>query len=176
MSSPSMVRRIPFHHFSPLLFLILPPIYRKQQSRGWKFRENFKLYYSKHMDEWRAGPAGLAAAQQQCIGSMGPGVVPPLPEGWEEKTDPCTTQRYYHNEETNERTWARPGFIPAAPAPRGPPMGGMRPGMGRPGGYGPQPTHNPYNQGPPRAPPMGGEIGRGVAGATRPQHTAFHLT
>ena len=37
---------------------------RKQQRRGWKFRENFKLHYEKYLDEWRGGPTGLAAAQQ----------------------------------------------------------------------------------------------------------------
>ena len=37
---------------------------RKQQRRGWKFRENFKLHYEKHLGEWRKGPNGLAAAQQ----------------------------------------------------------------------------------------------------------------
>eukprot|EP00520_Triparma_pacifica_P016645 CAMPEP_0118651760 /NCGR_PEP_ID=MMETSP0785-20121206/10953_1 /TAXON_ID=91992 /ORGANISM="Bolidomonas pacifica, Strain CCMP 1866" /LENGTH=162 /DNA_ID=CAMNT_0006544225 /DNA_START=507 /DNA_END=992 /DNA_ORIENTATION=- len=138
---------------------------RKQQRRGWKFRENFKLYYSKHLDEWRASPAGLAAAQQQCVQALGESVVPPLPDGWEEKTDPCTTQIYYHNSETNERTWARPGFIPPPPAQRGGPrgpMGGMRNGPG----FGPQPTHAPYQPRPPvsnspYAPQAGGAYGGG---------------
>ena len=26
---------------------------RKQQRRGWKFRENFKLHYGDHIDAWR---------------------------------------------------------------------------------------------------------------------------
>ena len=41
-----------------------PPNSRsKQQRRGWKFRENFKLYYSNYLAEWQASSAGLAAAQ-----------------------------------------------------------------------------------------------------------------
>ena len=139
----------------PLLAHPHPCIFRKQQRRGWKFRENFKLYYSKHLDEWRASPAGLAAAQQQCVSAMGPSVVPPLPEGWVEMEDPCTGQKYFHNDETNERSWARPGFIPPAPAQRGPGMGGSRGpmmgGMRGPPRYGPQPTMGAYQ---PRGPPM----------------------
>ena len=37
---------------------------RKQQRRGWKFRENFKLHYQKHVVEWQKGGMGLAGAQQ----------------------------------------------------------------------------------------------------------------
>jgi len=32
---------------------------RKQQRRGWKFRENFKIFYDKYLDEWRRGPNGM---------------------------------------------------------------------------------------------------------------------
>ena len=92
------------------------------------------------------------------MNALGPSVVPPLPEGWVEMEDPCTGQKFYHNNETNDRSWARPGFIPPAPqrgpgmgAPRGPMMGGMRGPPRGPGGYGPQPTNAPYM---PRGPPM----------------------
>lgn len=95
---------------------------RKQQRRGWKFRENFKLHYDEHLKEWRSGPMGLAAAQQAYMraNSQNPHAVPPLPEGWEEEEDPATGgTKFYVNTNTQERTWVRPGFIP--PAAGGPP-------------------------------------------------------
>lgn len=124
---------------------------RKQQRRGWKFRENFKLYYQKNLDEWRAGPMGLAAAQQGYLRSSGPGDpnVPPLPEGWKEENDEATGINYYVHEESGKRTWVRPGFRP-------PPAGGPTPMMRGPppqvyGNRPPPPTG--YPSGPP--PPMG---------------------
>jgi len=122
---------------------------RKQQRRGWKFRENFKLYYQKHLDEWRAGPMGLAAAQQGYLRNSPPGDpnVPPLQEGWKEETDEATGINYYVHEESDKRTWVRPNFRPP-PAGAPPPM--MR---GPPPGYGNRPPPTGYPSGPP--PPIG---------------------
>jgi len=75
---------------------------RKQQRRGWKFRENFKLYYTEHLPEWRASAAGLAAAQTSHA-QRAPDQVPPLPEEFEEKVDDCTGQKYYENTQTGDR-------------------------------------------------------------------------
>lgn len=134
---------------------------RKQQRRGWKFRENFKLHYQKHLDEWRAGPMGLAAAQQGFLRSRPPNdpTIPPLPDGWVEEPDEATHISFYIHEESGRRTWVRPGFRPppaggGGPPPnfqqRGPPpMGGGGPGFNRP--------PPPFNSGPPpqqmRGPP-----------------------
>ena len=62
---------------------------RKQQRRGWKFRENFRLHYEQHVPDWRKGPMGLASAQQAFLQARGADdpMVPPLPEGWKEETD-----------------------------------------------------------------------------------------
>jgi len=133
---------------------------RKQQRRGWKFRENFKLHYEKHLDEWRSGHMGLAAAQQAYIRTNPE--VPPLPPGWREEDDEVTRAKFYINDETGERTWVRPGFTP--PPAGGPPrnmgmMGGGRPamGMGPPGPGGPPMGGPPMmgNRGGPPGPPPG---------------------
>ena len=71
---------------------------RKQQRRGWKFRENFKLHYEKHLDDWRSGPMGLAAAQQAFIRANPE--VPPLTPGWREEDDEVTRAKFYINDET----------------------------------------------------------------------------
>ncbi|GMH75339.1 hypothetical protein TrVE_jg7519 [Triparma verrucosa] len=99
---------------------------RKQQRRGWKFRENFKAYYERHIPEWRGSQAGLAAAQQQYVKSNPSAELPPLPEGWTEMEDPATGMPLYENEE-GDRTWARPGFVPPGPGGGGGGPGG--PGM-----------------------------------------------
>lgn len=87
---------------------------RKQQRRGWKFRENFKLHYQKHIVEWQKGGMGLASAQQGYIRARGKDdpLIPPLPDGWEEDADECTGISFYYNDETGARTWVRPNFIP----------------------------------------------------------------
>ena len=103
---------------------------RKQQRRGWKFRENFKLHYDEHLKEWRSGPMGLAAAQQAYMRSNAhnPHAVPPLPEDWEEEEDAATGgTKFYINTKTQERTWVRPGFIPPGPGMGPPPMNMMGP-------------------------------------------------
>lgn len=92
---------------------------RKQQRRGWKFRENFKLHYETHMQAWRSGHMGLASAQQAFTRQTGQ--KPPLPDGWTEETDEVTKASFYSNEETGERSWVRPGFIPPGPGGAGPP-------------------------------------------------------
>ncbi|KAL7525659.1 hypothetical protein ACHAWF_001456 [Thalassiosira exigua] len=106
---------------------------RKQQRRGWKFRENFKLHYQKNLDDWRAGPMGLASAQQAFLrtrrnpaGQISPQdvTVPPLPEGWKEELDEATGVHYYVHDESGKRSWVRPNFRP--PGPGGPMMGGTR--------------------------------------------------
>lgn len=136
---------------------------RKQQRRGWKFRENFKLYYEQYLDEWRAGPMGLAAAQQGYLRNSPPGDpnVPPLPEGWKEEVDEATGINFYIHEESGKRTWVRPNF---RPPPAGPPMGGMRgppppgftPIMNRPPpGYPPSGPPPPMGAGPPPGYPSG---------------------
>lgn len=108
---------------------------RKQQRRGWKFRENFKLHYDKYVDEWRKGPMGLASAQQAFFRSLGPNyndgaadhpAVTPLPEGWKARTDEVTGITYYEEVDTGYRTWVRPGFIPPPPGSV-PPLGGPPP-------------------------------------------------
>jgi len=164
---------------------------RKQQRRGWKFRENFKvhcfvpscavpeelaasswssssslrrmlvnfffcvltfpsvaffssfgesnnatssarqLHYQANMEDWRAGPMGLASAQQAYLrtrrnplGQVSPEdmTVPPLPGGWKEELDEVTAVHYYVHDESGERSWVRPNFRP--PGPGGPMMGG----------------------------------------------------
>lgn len=136
---------------------------RKQQRRGWKFRENFKLHYQKYLDEWRSGPMGLASAQQGFIRSRPPDdpTIPPLPEGWKEELDEATNISFYVHGPSGRRTWVRPGFRP-------PPGGGAAPGRPPANYSGPppnfqkpppqnmsQPTGNfqrpppPFQQGPP---------------------------
>ena len=99
---------------------------RKQQRRGWKFRENFRLHYQPHVDTWRRGKMGLATAQQSYIKARGiqDPAIPPLPEGWKEELDEVTGISYYIDKKNKTRTWVRPGFIPPPPgsmANRGPP-------------------------------------------------------
>mmetsp|Transcript_19545 Transcript_19545/g.35384 ORF Transcript_19545/g.35384 Transcript_19545/m.35384 type:complete len:209 (+) Transcript_19545:202-828(+) len=133
---------------------------RKQQRRGWKFRENFKLHYQKNLGDWRAGPMGLASAQQAYLrtsrnpaGQINPDDrnVPPLPEGWKEEKDDATGVYYYTNDENGERSWVRPDFRP--PPSGGGMMGGPPPNFrGRPPPQMGGPP--PFQQGPP--PQMGG--------------------
>ena len=129
---------------------------RKQQRRGWKFRENFRLHYEPYVEKWRRGPMGLASAQQAFLkvrGSSDP-AVPPLPPGWKEQVDEVIGISYYIDTNTGKRSWVRPGFIPPPPG-QGPPGGGppgsrMPPPMGGhnqpPGGHfnraGPPPAGN----------------------------------
>ncbi|GFH44903.1 hypothetical protein CTEN210_01377 [Chaetoceros tenuissimus] len=131
---------------------------RKQQRRGWKFRENFKLHYTKHMQEWRSGPMGLASAQQQFMRNTGQKL--PLKEGWTEEFDEVTRASYYMNNETGERTWVRPDFIPPGPGGPPPPMmnAGNAPPMNMPpqpmvGGPPPPMMNVPIRGGPPPGPP-----------------------
>jgi U1 small nuclear ribonucleoprotein C len=118
---------------------------RKQQRRGWKFRENFKLHYEAHLQEWQSGPMGLASAQQAFIKRSG-NAPPPLPEGWVEENDEATHISYYVHAETGRRTWVRPSFRP--PPMGGAPMSGASTSTS--GGFnrGPPPPNN-FNQGPP---------------------------
>jgi len=125
---------------------------RKQQRRGWKFRENFKLYYEKHLEEWRKGPMGLASAQQGYLRSNAnnpAAMIPPLPEDWEEELDGATRCAFYTNKKTQERTWVRPEFIPPPAMGRGMPpmMGTNRSGVA--------PNSFRDSAGPPPPPPMG---------------------
>ena len=95
---------------------------RKQQRRGWKFRENFRLHYEPYVEKWRRGPMGLASAQQAFLkvrGSSDP-AVPPLPPGWKEQVDEVIGISYYIDTNTGKRSWVRPGFIPPPPG-QGPP-------------------------------------------------------
>ena len=102
---------------------------RKQQRTGWKFRENFKLHYQKHVVDWQKGGMGLASAQQGYIRARGKEdpMIPPLPDGYKEDVDECTGVTFYYNEETGDRSWVRPGFIPPAPPRMN--RGGMGGGM-----------------------------------------------
>lgn len=133
---------------------------RKQQRRGWKFRENFKLHYDEHLKEWRSGHMGLAAAQQAYMraNAQHPQAVPPLPEGWEEEEDYATGgTKFYVNTKTQERTWVRPAFIPPGRGPPPPNMMAPPPNMMR----GPPPPNMNANGPPPMIgggpppPPMG---------------------
>jgi U1 small nuclear ribonucleoprotein C len=132
---------------------------RKQQRRGWKFRENFKLHYEAHIDDWRKGPMGLASAQQAYVRAKGreDPMIAPLPDGWKEDADEATGMTFYSHDESGERSWVRPNFIPPPPGPpggRGPPpnqnfRGGFRGGP-PPGHNGaPPPGHNGNNRPPP---------------------------
>ena len=134
---------------------------RKQQRRGWKFRENFKLHYHANLKEWQAGPMGLASAQQEYIrrhrnpasGQIGgPVPVPPLPEGWTEELDDATGVSFYVHEESGERSWVRPGFVP--PNQGGPPPStNFRP---PPPQFQQPPPNNQFNRPPPAfLPPPG---------------------
>lgn len=136
---------------------------RKQQRRGWKFRENFKLHYDAHVEDWRKGHMGLASAQQAYMKAKGKDdpMIPPLPPGWKEDVDDVTGIAFYFNDATGERTWVRPGFIPPPPGPpprggppppgfRGPPGGGgFHPGGPPPPGAGPPGARPPFYGGPP---------------------------
>ncbi|KAK1734836.1 hypothetical protein QTG54_014709 [Skeletonema marinoi] len=134
---------------------------RKQQRRGWKFRENFKLHYLSNMDEWQAGPMGLASKQQAFLrrhrnpatGQIG-GPVPPLPEGWKEELDDATKVYFYVNEESGERSWVRPDFVPPGAGPGGPPPPtNFRP---PPPQFQQPPPNNQFNRPPPAfLPPPG---------------------
>jgi len=131
---------------------------RKQQRRGWKFRENFKLHYQSHLKEWQAGPMGLADAQQAYLrahrnpasGQIG-GSVPPLPEGWQEVLDGATGAYYYVHEESGERSWVRPNFVPPAGGAPPPP----NPNFNRPPPrfQQPPPPNTQFNRPPPSFPP-----------------------
>jgi U1 small nuclear ribonucleoprotein C len=126
---------------------------RKQQRRGWKFRENFKLHYEKYLDSWRSGPMGLASAQQAYLKSRQlideqqqqqiPSSVPPLPKGWKEEWDDATHSSYYLHIPTGRRTWVRPGFRP-------PPVGVPGSSMGmNPMNHNNNNSNNPHRMGPP---------------------------
>jgi len=134
---------------------------RKQQRRGWKFRDNFKRYYSTYVNNWRGSEDGLAVSQQNYFRKTG-ATPPPLPDGWKEEIDEVSGIAYFINLETNDRTWARPGFVPPAnpQMARGPvqPMMGVPPrGMVPPYGGGPprgfQPPPHMVQAGPPRGNP-----------------------
>ena len=71
------------------------------------------------MQAWRSGHMGLASAQQAFTRQTGQ--KPPLPDGWTEENDEVTKASFYSNEETGERSWVRPGFIPPGPGGSGPP-------------------------------------------------------
>ena len=95
-------------------------------------RARGQLHYMENMEDWRAGPMGLASAQQaylrsrrSALGQVSPDdmTVPPLPEGWKEELDEVTAVHYYVNDETGERSWVRPNFRPPGPG-GGPMMGG----------------------------------------------------
>lgn len=126
---------------------------RKQQRRGWKFRENFKLHYDDYLQDWRKGGMGLASAQQAYVRAKGKEdpMIPPMPPGWKEDVDEATGISFYYQVQSGERTWVRPGFIP--PPPGGPPPRGG--GSFRGGNNGPPPNHRPpfqqqqQQQGPP---------------------------
>lgn len=118
---------------------------RKQQRRGWKFRENFKLHYQANGEAWHAGPMGLASAQQAYLrtrrnhlGQISPGdiTVPPLPEGWVEELDEATGVHYYVHDKSGNRSWVRPNWGPPPPL-----MGG--------GGGVPPPPHSNFRGHPP---------------------------
>ncbi len=97
-----------------------------------------QLHYQSHLDDWRAGPMGLASAQQAYLrtrrnpadGQINPMdvTVPPLPEGWKEELDEATGVYFYVHDESGKRSWVRPNFRPPGPGGVGPPpppmMGG----------------------------------------------------
>lgn len=149
---------------------------RKQQRRGWKFRENFRLHYESFVPDWRKGPMGLASAQQAFVRARGKDdpAVPPLPDGWKEDVDDVTGITYYIAPD-GARTWVRPSFIPPPPGAGPPPASRMGPGGGVPfPPRGPPPPmvpppppsssssqYLPPSGGPPQPPPMvmGGPAG-----------------
>jgi len=134
---------------------------RKQQRRGWKFRENFKLHYEKQLSDWRASEMGIAVQQQAYIrgNTNNPHAVPPLPDGWEEEEDGATRAKYYINTKTQERTWMRPGFYlgngpPPPPRNLPPPshFSGSMPPSGPPGSFPPPGLPPPGHHGLPPPP------------------------
>lgn len=153
---------------------------RKQQRRGWKFRENFRLHYEKYLDEWRSGPMGLASAQQAFLRAQssrpdGDASLPALAEGWAEEEDPVTRTKFYVEKESGKRTWVRPEFRPppvGGPG-NGPQVGPMGGGSGGGGGrfhpYGGA-GGPPHGRGPPpprRGPPPPGPQGPPTGGFPR---------
>jgi U1 small nuclear ribonucleoprotein C len=132
---------------------------RKQQRRGWKFRENFKLHYDAFVRDWRRSPMGLASAQQAYIRARGKDdpAIPPLPENWKEGFDEVTGCIYYIDTTTKKRTWVRPGFIP-------PPPGAIPPRQ--PQQQPPPPTMQYFPPGPP--PPMAAPMASGVTAPPQP--------
>ena len=133
---------------------------RKQQRRGWKFRENFRLHYEQHVPDWRKGPMGLASAQQAFLQARGADdpMVPPLPEGWKEETDDVTGIPYYIDTVSGKRTWVRPGFIPPPPGAPMPPRGAFRGPPPMPGQYPPPPQQVPPPTNLPPPPPVAGGL------------------
>eukprot|EP00574_Skeletonema_japonicum_P002954 CAMPEP_0201721130 /NCGR_PEP_ID=MMETSP0593-20130828/5880_1 /ASSEMBLY_ACC=CAM_ASM_000672 /TAXON_ID=267983 /ORGANISM="Skeletonema japonicum, Strain CCMP2506" /LENGTH=202 /DNA_ID=CAMNT_0048211875 /DNA_START=199 /DNA_END=807 /DNA_ORIENTATION=- len=136
---------------------------RKQQRRGWKFRENFKLHYSNNLAEWQAGPMGLADKQQAFLrrhrnpaSGQVDGPVPPLPEGWKEELDGATGAHFYVNEESGERSWVRPNFDPPG-GPGGPPPPPANFRAPPPQFQQPHPPNNQFNRPPPAFPPPPGQ-------------------
>ena len=133
---------------------------RKQQRRGWKFRENFRLHYEKYVDDWRKGPMGLASAQQAFIKAKGRDdpIIPPLPDGWTEQVDDATNMVFFCHEATGKRSWVRPAFIPPPPGPVG---GGGPPLQSSQGNFrgGPPGGGGGFRGGPPGGPPGGGPRG-----------------
>jgi WW domain/U1 zinc finger len=133
---------------------------RKQQRRGWKFRENFRLHYQPYVDPWRRGKMGLASAQQSYIRAKGPfdPAIPPLPSGWKEELDEVTGITYYVDTKNKTRTWVRPGFIPPPPGSGGGGGPSGPRGAGLPPPYSHQPPPNFRGSAaapPPLPPPMG---------------------
>ncbi|RLN70968.1 hypothetical protein BBJ29_007445 [Phytophthora kernoviae] len=109
---------------------------RKQHNRGWKHRENVKLYY----EQFLAGQGGIMTPGEWLRGPAAPGALPPRPSG--------------------PPNGGMPGMM--YPPRGGPPRGMMPP----PGPGGPGMMRPPMFRGPPRGPPpMGGGMGmRGMPG------------
>merc|ERR1712048_1444472 len=61
------------------------------------------LPHSMTESKWDAPPPSALAP---------PPAVPPLPEGWEELTDPNTGRTYYVDHVTKKTSWERPGAPP----------------------------------------------------------------
>lgn len=93
------------------------------------FLSTIQLHYEKHLDDWRAGPMGLASAQQAFLrtrrnpaGEINPDdpAVPPLEgTGWREELDEATGVYYYVHDESGKRSWVRPNFRPPGPGMMG---------------------------------------------------------
>ncbi|TYZ63524.1 hypothetical protein PybrP1_010164 [[Pythium] brassicae (nom. inval.)] len=117
---------------------------RKQHNRGWKHRENVKLYY----EQFVAGHGGLMTPGEWLKGTPPPGALPPRPMPGIGGTGAGGVPMFPPRGPPPPRGMMPPGAMMRPPPfgpPRGPPMGAMG-HMG--GGHMPPPPHRASIYGP----------------------------